>query len=110
LLINANNQSASASAVNCHYSEQANQPPASVAEIAIVILALCFIDEQSICFAAAFVQVQFILTLCLIDEQSICFAAAFVQVQFILTLCLIDEQSICFAAALVQVHSASLLE
>jgi hypothetical protein len=57
LLINANNQSASASAVNCHYSEQANLPPASDAAMAIVILPLCLIDEQSICFAAALVQV-----------------------------------------------------
>jgi hypothetical protein len=53
-----NNQSASASAVNCQDSEQANQPPASVAAMAIVILPFCLIDEQSICFTDAFAQVH----------------------------------------------------
>jgi hypothetical protein len=53
-----NNQSASASVVNCHSSEQAYQPPASDATMVIVILPLCLIDEQSICFAAALVQVH----------------------------------------------------
>jgi hypothetical protein len=53
-----NNQSASASAVNCHDSEQANQPPASVAAMAIVNLPLSSIDEESICCSAAVVQVH----------------------------------------------------